>query len=251
MKNWIIAGNWKMNKTTKEACELAKELVKNVPERDFLKVLVAPPFTALKEVYNVISGSRIELCAQNCHYEERGAFTGEISPAMLVDVGCKYVILGHSERRRHFNESDELINKKVKASLSAGLNPIVCVGEDESERERGITEYVIGSQLKRALYGVGFNEGLVIAYEPVWAIGTGKNATPYEAESAHRFLRGLLGEIFGERGRKIRIIYGGSVTPENAKDLMSMENVDGLLVGGASLKSESFVAIISRALELA
>ncbi|MCS7281590.1 MAG: triose-phosphate isomerase [Desulfobacterota bacterium] len=243
-RKWIVAGNWKMHKTLEEARILAKDVVKRTRKINAGEIVLAPPFTALKEVNEVIEGSGVKLAAQNCHFEEKGAYTGEISPFMLKDVGCTYVILGHSERRKLFQETDEVINRKIKAALRAGLKPIVCVGETEEERDTGITEYVIGQQLKKALKGVELTEDIVIAYEPVWAIGTGKNATPQEAEEAHRFIRDLLIKIYGQDGETIRILYGGSVSPENVSQIVAMENVDGALVGGASLKSESFVAII-------
>lgn len=243
-RKWIVAGNWKMHKTLEEARILAKDIVERTRKINGGEVVLAPPFTALKEVNEVIEGSGVKLAAQNCHFEEKGAYTGEISPFMLKDVGCTYVILGHSERRKLFQETDEVINRKIKAALRAGLKPIVCVGETEEERDTGITEYVIGQQLKKALKGVELTEDIVIAYEPVWAIGTGKNATPQEAEEAHRFIRDLLIKIYGQDGETIRILYGGSVSPENVSQIVAMENVDGALVGGASLKSESFVAII-------
>jgi triosephosphate isomerase len=247
---WIIAGNWKMNKGLSEARELAQKIAEYSKGINEGEIVIAPPFTALRDVHDIIRGSNVRLAGQNCHFEEKGPYTGEISPSMLRDVGCKYVILGHSERRKYFSETDELINKKVKAALTHGLRPIVCLGETEEERDTGLTEYVVGSQLKKALRGVEFSEEIVIAYEPVWAIGTGRNATPEQAEEVHKFIRDLLRLLYGEKGESLRIIYGGSVTPENIGDLIVMENVDGALVGGASLKSDSFIGIIEKTKEL-
>ncbi|MDD5010292.1 MAG: triose-phosphate isomerase, partial [Syntrophorhabdaceae bacterium] len=208
------------------------------------EVVLAPPYTALQSVSETIKGSQVLLAAQNIYSEDKGAYTGEVSPAMLKDVGCTYVITGHSERRKYFNETDEGVNAKAKKSLQTGLKPIICVGETEIEREKGITEFIIGIQVKKALYGIDKLDDIVIAYEPVWAIGTGKNATPIEAEEVHRFIRNVVGDMYGDICKKIMILYGGSVTPENVGELISMENVDGALVGGASLKIDSFLGII-------
>ncbi len=250
MKRWFVAGNWKMNKKRDEARAFAKEIADFSKDVGGGDIVIAPPFTVLKEVNDILSGTNVGLAGQNCHYEEKGAYTGEISPLMLKDAGCTYVILGHSERRKYFFETDEIINKKVRAALSCGLKPIICVGETEEERDLGITEYVIGIQLKKALRDIGYWEEIIIAYEPVWAIGTGRNATPDQAEEAQKFIRDVLCLIYGEKGKGIRILYGGSVTPENIGDLIVMDNVDGVLVGGASLKSDSFIGIISKVAEL-
>ena len=245
MRRLLIAGNWKMHKTVQEAVELVrelKELVSDVKDRD---ILVCPPFTALYAVSRELEGSNIALGAQNMFYEEKGAFTGEISPLMVKDVGCSYVILGHSERRHIFGETDELINKKVLSAVNHGLIPILCVGETLQEREEGKTKDVIERQVKEGLKGLNETSEFVIAYEPVWAIGTGKTATPELAEKVHSFIREILAEMFGkEKADSIRILYGGSVKPENAAGLMSQPNIDGSLVGGASLKAESFAKIV-------
>ncbi|MCX7858092.1 MAG: triose-phosphate isomerase [Deltaproteobacteria bacterium] len=250
MRRWMIAGNWKMNKNIEESRKLAKDIVDFSKKVESGDIVIAPPFTALKEVYEVTRGSKVKLAAQNCHFEEKGAYTGEVSLPMLKDVGCTHVIIGHSERRKYFSESDNIVNKKIKATLKWEVAPILCVGETEEERDTGITEYVVGTQIKKALKGIEFSEKLVIAYEPVWAIGTGKNATPQQAQEVHKFIRDVLRSIYGEKGGNLLILYGGSVTPDNIGDLISMEDVDGVLVGGASLKSDSFIAIIEKTLEL-
>jgi len=245
VRRLLIAGNWKMHKTVQEAVELVrelKELVSDVKDRD---ILVCPPFTALYAVSRELEGSNIALGAQNMFYEEKGAFTGEISPLMVKDVGCSYVILGHSERRHIFSETDELINKKVLSAVNHGLIPILCVGETLQEREEDKTKEVIERQVKEGLKGLNETSEFVIAYEPVWAIGTGKTATPELAEEVHSFIREILAEMFGkEKADSRRILYGGSVKPENAAGLMSQPNIDGSLVGGASLKAESFAKIV-------
>lgn len=245
MKRLLIAGNWKMNKTVPEAVELVKtlkNLVADVNDRD---VLVCPPFTALYSVSEELQNTNITLGGQNMYFEERGAFTGEISPLMLKDAGCSFVIVGHSERRHIFGETDELINKKVLSAVDHGLVPILCVGELLEEREKQITRKVVERQLRTGLKDLKENAEFVVAYEPVWAIGTGKTATPELAEDVHYFIRLVLADMFGsERANGIRILYGGSVKPENAEGLLKMENVDGALVGGASLKADSFAKIV-------
>jgi triosephosphate isomerase len=240
----MVAGNWKMNNTIREAIDLAKGVKDGTAGIKGGEVVLAPPYTALQSVSETIKGSQVLLAAQNIYSEDKGAYTGEVSPAMLKDVGCTYVITGHSERRKYFNETDEGVNAKAKKSLQTGLKPIICVGETEIEREKGITEFIIGIQVKKALYGIDKLDDIVIAYEPVWAIGTGKNATPIEAEEVHRFIRNVVGDMYGDICKKIMILYGGSVTHENVGELISMENVDGALVGGASLKIDSFLGII-------
>ena len=250
MRNWMVAGNWKMNNTTDESVALAQSIKESVSHLTGGDIVLAPPFTSLSAVHEITKGSRVWLAAQNIFYEDKGAYTGEISPAMLKDVGCVYVIIGHSERRKYFHETDGSVNLKVKKCLAVGLKPIVCVGETEEEREMGVTEFVIGAQVRKALIGIEKLDNIVIAYEPVWAIGTGKNATPIEAEEVHCFVRNLLAETYGNAVNDVRILYGGSVTPENIEDLIGMENIDGALVGGASLKSENFTGIIRKIVEI-
>lgn len=250
MGMWMVAGNWKMNNLTGEAVALAKDVVSGLPPiAGRGEVVLAPPFTVLKSVFDVIAGTPVALASQNVFFEDKGAFTGEISSAMLRDAGCTYAIIGHSERRKYFHETDENVNLKVKKCLATGLKPIVCVGETDEEREAGITEFVVGIQVKKALAGIPVLDNIVIAYEPVWAIGTGKNATPIEAEEVHHFIRNVLGETHGDASRNVKILYGGSVTADNFGELIAMENINGALVGGASLKSENFLGIISRAME--
>jgi len=247
MRRKVIAGNWKMNKTLDEAVQFVEALKDRVADVKKTRVIVCPPFIALQAVGEVIKGSNIKLGAQNLHWETKGAFTGEVSAQMLKSVGCDYVIIGHSERRRYFKETDELINKKVKKALEFGLTPILCVGETLEERERGITERVVGDQVRGCLKDLTDKEvgGMIIAYEPVWAIGTGRNATPEQAVEVHQFIRGLIAEFYGDAVAEDLIIqYGGSVTPENAHSLLSQSQIDGALVGGASLKADSFGQIV-------
>jgi len=249
MRRWMIAGNWKMHNNKSEAVLLAKAIKEGTQGISGGDVVLAPPFTALQSVYETIVDSHVLLAAQNMYYEDKGAFTGEISPSMLKDIGCTYVIIGHSERRKYFHETDEAVNQKVKKSLATGIKPIVCVGETEDERNKGVTEFVVGVQVKKALYGIDNINEIVIAYEPVWAIGTGKNATPAEAEEVHRFIRNIIGDIYGEVCNNTKVLYGGSVTSDNIGELINMEDIDGALVGGASLKSEGFIGIIKKASE--
>ena len=243
----IIAGNWKMNKKVREALDLVRELKVAVSGVKEVEVAVAPPFTSLYAVHKELEGSSIRLVAQNLYWEEKGAFTGEISPLMLKEVGCQYVIIGHSERRQFFGESDETVNRRIKAALAQGLRVIFCVGETLRDREEGKTFPLIEKQMEGGLKGLegrGMGE-MVVAYEPVWAIGTGKTATPEQAEEVHRFIRGKIQKLYSrEVSEKIRIQYGGSVTPENIRSLMNQPDVDGALVGGASLKAESFSKIV-------
>jgi len=244
----IIAGNWKMNKTTVEARDLAARLVplvSGILDRD---IVLAPPFTALLAVADTIKGTNLVLSAQNLFWEDKGAFTGEVSAEMLLDLGCKYVIIGHSERRQFFGETDETVNKKVRQALNKGLLPIVCVGELLKEREAGRANEVIDRQVTGALKDVNAAEmqKIVIAYEPVWAIGTGKTATPEQANEIHSFIRKKVEVTYGRAvADSLRIQYGGSVTPENVSTLMAMPDIDGALVGGASLKPESFAALVT------
>jgi len=245
----IIAGNWKMNKTNVEALELARTLMTNVGNIHQPRVIICPPFTALSEVAKLIKGSSIFLGAQNVYLKESGAFTGEISPSMLLTIGVSYVILGHSERREYFSESDSIVNAKVRLVLKSGLLPIVCVGEKLVEREKGLTEKVVGKQIAGSLKDLTDEEmkKVVIAYEPVWAIGTGKTATPEQAEEVHIFIRNRLKENYGSLADQISILYGGSVNDENAASLLSQPDIDGALVGGASLKVDQFTKIIQSA----
>jgi len=247
MRKPLVAGNWKMNKTIAESRELIKNIKMKLGSGSTVEVIVAPPFTALDAASDEAKGSGIHLAAQNVYCQPRGAYTGEISPGMLVDSGCWYVILGHSERRKLFSETDSLINEKVQAAFQTGLKVVLCVGETEEEKSSGSTGAVVSRQLRRGLakVGAGQVESLVIAYEPVWAIGTGKNATPESAQKVHTLIRAELDEILGAgAGDQIRILYGGSVSPENAADLMSQPDIDGALVGGASLDADSFCDII-------
>ena len=243
----FIAGNWKMNKTVAEACDLVRELKAAIAGIEQVEVANAPPFTALYAVRQELQDSAIHLAAQNFFWEEKGAYTGEVSPAMLKEVGCRYVIIGHSERRQLFSETDETVNRRIKAALGHGLKPIFCVGETLREREEGQTFPVIERQVEGGLKGIG-EEGakdLVVAYEPIWAIGTGKTATPQQAEEVHRFIRERIERIYSRQiSEGIRIQYGGSVTPENIKGLMDQGDIDGALVGGASLRSETFSRIV-------
>lgn len=253
MRKLFIAGNWKMNKTAKEAVTLVNTIKAGVHQTTGCDILVAPAFTSLASVSEILEGSNIELGAQNMYFEAEGAYTGEISPLMLKDVGCRYVILGHSERRSYFKESDSLVNKKARAALKYNLVPIVCVGETLEQREAGEARNLVKSQIEGSLRGFSAveMEKIVLAYEPVWAIGTGKTATPEQAEEMHGFIRRILMERFSKgTAEKVRILYGGSVKPENTLGLMSKENIDGALVGGASLKGESFIQIVKNAVSV-
>ncbi len=243
----IIAGNWKMYKTVKEGEELVNGLKRELYKVTDVDVVVCPPFTLLVNISDMLLETNIGLGAQDTFWEEEGAYTGEVSAKMLKDAGCQYVIIGHSERRQFFDETDESVNKKIFAALKNALTPIVCVGENLSEREKGIAFDVIKKQLDGGFKGVSEVdiEKIVIAYEPVWAIGTGKVATPEQAQEAHKYIRGWLSKAYGtDIACKIRIQYGGSVKPDNIKGLMANEDIDGALVGGASLKVETFTAIV-------
>ena len=242
----VIAGNWKLFKTISEATGMVNELKLLVAETAGVEIVVAPVFTALSRVAEALSGSNVRLAAQDCYWEEEGAYTGEVAPKLLVDAGCSHVIIGHSERRQYFAETDETVNKKAKAAIAAGLTAIVCVGETLAERESDRTFSVIETQLKGSL--AGFSADMlaraVIAYEPVWAIGTGKTASDAQAQEVHAFIRTLVATLFSQASADaIRILYGGSVKPDNVKGLMSQPDIDGALVGGASLKADSFAAI--------
>lgn len=247
MRRKIIAGNWKMNKTVVEAAALASELKKTVGQVTDPVVLICPPFTALTEVSILLKDSEIQVGGQNMHEADSGAYTGEISAEMLLTSGCSYVILGHSERRTLFSETDKLVNAKARKALAAGLTPIVCVGETLDQREGGITEKVIEQQISGSLdsFSESDMKKTVIAYEPVWAIGTGKVATPEQAEEVHILIRKLLSRSHGsEIAEGVTILYGGSVKASNAAGLFEKENIDGALIGGASLKADEFSAIV-------
>ena len=243
----LIAGNWKMCKTIPEAKELVEGLKKNLAGISDREILVCPPFTALAAVAETLKGSNISVGSQNIFWEKKGAFTGEVSPDMIVGTGCKFAIVGHSERRQYFSETDETVNKRMKAAFVAGLIPIVCVGEMLAERENGTTFKVVDKQVKNGVAGITPDNAktLVLAYEPVWAIGTGKTATPQQAEEVHAYIRKIYSQMYGETAaNSVRILYGGSVKPDNATEIMKQPNVDGALVGGASLEIESFTKIV-------
>ncbi len=248
MRKLIIAGNWKLNAgTAEDAKALANGIKEKHGQTSAVDIVLCPPFTALREVASVISGSVIELGGQNMYPKTDGAFTGEISPTFLKDTGCKYVIIGHSERRTIFKESNDFINEKVKCALENNLSPILCIGETEQERTDGKTEAVVEDHLKGGLKDITAEQvrGIVIAYEPVWAIGTGKTATPEDAQAVHAHCRKILAELYNEdTAQAIRIQYGGSVKPDNAGKLLTQPDIDGALVGGASLKVDSFCGII-------
>ena len=246
MRTPVIAGNWKMHKTWDEARALARAIREGSGDLTRREIVIAPPFTAFAAVADEIHGSGIVLAAQNVHWEDKGAFTGEISLPMLKDAGCGMVILGHSERRQYFGETDELVNRKVRAVLNAGLQPIICIGETLSERESGKHEYTVSKQLSGGLDGLTGEDLLriIFAYEPVWAIGTGRTASPETAQEMHGYIRGRLLEKFGETAETVRVLYGGSVKPDNIDALMLQPDIDGALVGGACLEAESFLRII-------
>jgi len=247
MRKPLIAGNWKMYKTPAEAAALAGELKQAVAGVDQVNILICPTSISIPAVKEALGNSNIKVGAQNVYWKEEGAFTGEVSPQMLKDAGCDYVITGHSERRHIFGETSEEVNMKAKAVLAAGMVPIVCVGETLEQREQGRTEAVLEDQVKNSLSDIEAESfgNIVIAYEPVWAIGTGKTATPQQAGEAHKFIRKLIAEMESEETAENQIIlYGGSVKPENVKQLMNEPDIDGALVGGASLKSDSFSKIV-------
>ncbi|MDH3252091.1 MAG: triose-phosphate isomerase [Ignavibacteria bacterium] len=251
MRKKIVAGNWKMFNDISESCSLVAEIKKNdatIPEA--VTVVVCPPFPSLAAVSSVLQGSRIAVGAQNMSEHDQGAYTGEVSWKMLKSAGCLYVILGHSERRQYFHETDELINVKVKKAISGGLIPIVCVGEHLEEREKGITNQIIATQVKGVLRGLSEKEMnlVIVAYEPVWAIGTGKNATPVQAQEVHQLIRKLISQLYNwQIADSTTIQYGGSVKPDNAADLLAQDDIDGALVGGASLKAGAFLSIAAAA----
>jgi triosephosphate isomerase len=244
----ILAGNWKMNMTATQARDLASKLIPLVAGAKDRDIVLGPPFISISAVAETIKGTNIGLAAQNLHWEDKGAFTGEISADMLLDSGCKYVIIGHSERRQFFGETDDTVNLKTRQALKKGLLPIVCVGETLAEREAGKLNEVIGRQVAGGLKDLSPDDmrKVVIAYEPVWAIGTGKTATPEQANDVHSLIRQKVKALFSaDIAEGLRIQYGGSVTPENVRQLMAMPDIDGALVGGASLKPESFAALVN------
>jgi triosephosphate isomerase (TIM) len=248
MRRPIIVGNWKMHKTTAEAVALVNALHASVTQVQDVDIGVAPPFTALMAVAEALRGSTLFVAAQNVHWEPQGAFTGEISAAMLTDIGCARVIVGHSERRQYFAETDATVNKKLRAALNAQLDPILCIGETLDQREGNATFSVLEQQVRHGLANIAAESmsQVVIAYEPIWAIGTGKTATPTQAQEVHAFIRSLLGELYGKAlADEVRIQYGGSVNAGNIHTLMMQSDVDGALVGGASLEASSFAQIVS------
>ncbi len=248
----FLAGNWKMHKTIPEAVEMVKALKEESPQLTDAELVVIPPYTMLSEVKKVIEGSTIQLGAQNIFWEEKGAFTGEVSPPMLKDAGCQYVTIGHSERRQYFGETNETVNKKIKAALAHELTPIMCIGESLEEREKGNTMDKVEIQINSGLEGLGKDEirRIVIAYEPIWAIGTGVTATPSQAEEVHSFIRKKLTEKYGNEIASYAIIlYGGSVKPANTYSILKENNINGALVGGASLEADSFIQITKEAIK--
>ena len=246
----IVAGNWKMHMASGEAEDLARGIMDSVDGATDVEIVVCPAFTVLERIRNVLGRSTVKLGAQNLHWADEGAFTGEVSAGMLLTCGCEYVILGHSERRTYFGETDTTVNQRLRAALHAGLKPIVCVGETIGERRSGETKQVVQRQVTAAFCGVTASEaaGCVVAYEPVWAIGTGLTATPEQAETVHASIRRGFQDLYGDPvARSVRIQYGGSVNPENAADLFNRSNIDGGLIGGASLESDAFAAIVKAA----
>ncbi|MFA5858053.1 MAG: triose-phosphate isomerase [Elusimicrobiota bacterium] len=247
MRKPLIAGNWKMYKTVSEAAAMLNDFKAKVADVKDAEIVICPVYTSLVEAVKVTKGSNVMIGAQDVYWEKEGAFTGQVSPQMIKDVGCTHTLIGHSERRQYFGETNETVNKKVKAALASGLIPIMCVGETLAEREKGNTFNVVESHTAGGLAGLSAEDArkLVIAYEPVWAIGTGKTATPAQAEEVHKFIRGVLEKLYDKNtAESMRILYGGSVKPENIGDLMSQANIDGGLVGGASLKADSFAQIV-------
>jgi len=243
----LIAANWKMNKTREESQTFANELLSWLGNNTLRSsVLICPPFVNIPYVYDILGNSIVQIGAQNCHFEKEGAYTGEISPQMLISANCKYVIIGHSERRTYFHEDDETINKKIKNALNFGLKPIFCIGETLKERKMQLTNNVLERQIRIGLDGIdsSTSENIVIAYEPVWAIGTGISATNEQIDEAHNFIRKLLVDSFGESGNSVLILYGGSLNSKNAYEIFSLANVNGGLIGKASLDVNEFIQII-------
>jgi len=253
MRKPIIAGNWKMYKNVKEAMALTNEIKRDVFDINNVEIVIAPSFVNLSDVGEMLIETNIALSSQNCYWEDEGAFTGEVSVPMLKSVGCGYVIIGHSERRKYFSETNGTVNKKIRAVIDGGLIPIMCVGETLEERENEKTLEVVKTQVTEGLSGFDekYLQTLIIAYEPVWAIGTGRTATPEQAQEVHAMIRGLLNELYSEElSSNARILYGGSVKPDNIESIMQEKDIDGGLIGGASLKSESFVGIIKATSEI-
>jgi len=248
MHRKIIAGNWKMNNDINESQKLVSGIISGLGNDDRCEVILCPPFTSLSEVNSLIKNTQIKLGAQNMFYEDNGAFTGEVSASMLKSVGCEYVILGHSERRTIFGETDEVINKKIKKAIQSGLKVIFCIGESLPQREKGTTNDVVRIQILKGLERITSEEmkSVIIAYEPIWAIGTGKTATPDQAQEVHAFIRDLISELYSEKiADELVIQYGGSVKADNAGELLSQRDIDGALVGGACLKADTFLSIIA------
>ncbi len=246
----MIVGNWKMNTTLSGAVELVNKMVRELDEIDSVDKVLCPPFISLAKIGKLIKGSSIKLGAQNVYFAEKGAYTGEISPLMLAEL-CEFVIIGHSERRQYFNETGEIVNQKVMAALKVGLKPILCVGEKLAENEAGRTEEVVTGQVSSSLAGINDINGLTIAYEPVWAIGTGKAATGKQANETVSLIRRTISKLYGEKvARDLRILYGGSVTADNATEFMQQSEIDGALVGGASLKADQFLSIVRQTAEI-
>jgi triosephosphate isomerase len=258
MRRILMAGNWKMNCTRPEAARLAESVVHGVgnmpldtPKAGPVDVVMCPPFTALETVSAIVSGTAVALGAQDVFWESSGAYTGEVSPDMLLDVGCSYVIVGHSERRQYMGETDEMVNRKARAALDAGLSVMMCVGETLEEREAGKMEEIVKREIVNGLAGINAErlKSFAVAYEPIWAIGTGKTATPQQANEAHQFIRHTVADLYGEEvAEMLTIQYGGSVKPDNIADLIAQSDIDGALVGGASLKADSFLKIVEAAL---
>lgn len=245
MRKPIIAGNWKMHKTIKEGLEFVSEIKGKT--NDEVDAVICAPFTLIKDLKEASKGTNIKIAAQNMHFEDNGAFTGEVSPLMLKELDIDYVVLGHSERRQYFNETDETVNKKVLKAFDTGINPIVCVGESLEEREADKTKNVVEIQVKEALKNVDKSdlEKVVVAYEPIWAIGTGKTATAEQANDVISYIREVIKDVYGDLSEKVRIQYGGSVKPSNVKEIMSQSDIDGALVGGASLASADFLELVN------
>ncbi len=258
MRRILMAGNWKMNCTRPEAARLAEAVVRGVAKMPLGKskagpvdVVMCPPFTALETVSAIVSGTPVALGAQDVFWESSGAYTGEVAPEMLIDAGCTYVIVGHSERRQYMGETDEMVNRKARAALAAGLSVMMCVGETIEEREAGKMEEIVKREILNGLADIdaGQLKSLAVAYEPIWAIGTGKTATPQQANEAHQFIRRIVADLYGEEAAQMLTIqYGGSVKPDNIADLIAQSDIDGALVGGASLNADSFLTIVEAAL---